>query len=190
MFTARHYWKRHSQLLLGTIRWRYAYIGSLRGDHDFIFRRAEDMTTPLYVWLFRRLENMPQIFQSSFCCFLLIIIILYNSVCTAEGMCIEYVREALRMQKERMTDWINNLQNYTYNEIGARENMVSGGTVNLLHSYKTLCNSSSSPRAISVCTVLSLKGLGGYRDHAMKYVAQNQTLLGHKQSKQYSQKTL
>lgn len=58
--------------------------------------------------------------------------------------------------------------------------MVSSGTVNLWPSYKTLHNSSSSPGAISVCTVLSLLGLHGYSDHAVKYVAQNQILLGHK----------
>lgn len=39
------------------------------------------------------------------------------------------------------------------------------------HSYKTLPSSSSSPGAISICTIPSLQGPSGYRDHAIKYMA-------------------
>lgn len=104
----------------------------------------------------------------------------FTIVCTAKGMYIECVRKVLKIQKKRMENSINNFKNYTYKEISARENMVSGGTVKLWQSYKTLCKSSWSPGAISVGTVLSLQSLGGYRDRAMRYVAENQILLGHK----------
>lgn len=165
MITAHHCWRRHSQLSLGTISWRRAYTCSLNLEVA-ILRYSKGLKIWLHhcmcvAWIFNRLRNVPQIFQSSFYCFLLIIIICYNALCPAKEMYIKCVREALKMQKERRKDSINNFKNCTRKEISARENMVSGGTVNLWHSYKTLCNSSSSPGAISVCTVLFPQGLHG-----------------------------
>ena len=49
--------------------------------------------------------------------FLLIVIILYNTVYTAKELYIESVREALKTQKERIKKCVNNLENNTYQEI-------------------------------------------------------------------------
>lgn len=70
--------------------------------------------------------------------FFLIIIILYNTVYTAKEMYTESVREPFEMQ-ERLKKCMNNLENKTYKEIIARENMIYGGTMldSITHSIPT-----------------------------------------------------